>query len=179
MSTTHDDAIGSGEVELGSPRSAVERLFMIACRAAVAGVGLFVAVSAATSLAGTSAGRGLLTVAIGAFGLWLTWLGVRAPAASRGLRDRLYAGPDGVRAGTEGRDRYPWRDIGGFEVVPTAGSAGPRALMLLHDGRRLPLRALREVDDGAGNTTNPGAVEDGVRGLQRMLDEARAAEPSP
>ncbi len=51
-------------------------------------------------------------------------------------------------------------------------SSGPRAFLLLRDGRRVALRVLREVDDGVGTTTNPGAVEEDPGRLERMLREA-------
>ena len=171
MATTGQAVTASSEIELGSPRSEGERLFMVACCLGVLGLGLWMLFSAASGLQATSSdGERILTVSIGAFGLGMLWLALRPTSAVYELWDRLYAGPDGVRAGAGGRNCYRWSDIAGFETLPTRGT-GPRAVMDLHDGRRVSLRALREVDDGFGNPTNPGAVDEDVRRLSNMLRE--------
>ena len=169
----------AGEVELGSPRGRGEQIFMVVCCVSVLAVGVWGLVWAIVLLLLSGEDDSIGTavcVAILAFGLGLVWLAIGPRSFIYELWDRLFVGPEGVRAGARGRQRYRWSEVAGFETVPGTGRRGPTAMMLLSDGRRIKLGALREVDNGIGDIVNPGAVHEGVRQLSLRL---RDASPAP
>ena len=149
---------------------------MLACCVLVAGLGVWALGGVSSFLdVGVTPWGLIAAIAVLAWGLMVLWLGVGPRSPIYGLSDRLYAGPAGVRTGPGGRDSYPWSEIAGFEAFPPKGSH-PMAAMVLLDGRRIPLRPLRQVDDGMGTVTNEGEAEEALRQLRLMLDEARARE---
>lgn len=175
--------MNAGDVELGTPRSVGEQAVMVACYVMVLGVGILALVRASYEIGDFNGpwttGRVVVLACEAALGLWSLKLALWPTSHIYHLWDRVFAGPSGVRAGMRGRVSYAWTEISGFEIDADNRSKRPRCIMVLQDGRRMTLSALREVDDGAGNPINPGAVEADAMKLRRMLDEARGTSPDP
>lgn len=93
----------------------------------------------------------------------------------RHVAAELRAGPDGVRAGILVPRSYAWADIAGFEMgdPPWAARDAP-GVMVLRNGHRVTLHALRETRSSLDPSTQPDVVDRGVRTLNRMLAETRS-----
>jgi len=165
----------STDVELGSPRSHGENWFMLSCCVLCVGVGVLALFWASRYF--VDALGAVAATLFFAWGLSMLWLALGPQSTLYELWHRVFAGPDGVRAGIGGRTTYRWSEVASFDVG-AGNDRGPRCTMVLHDGRRVVLRTLRDVDTGFGDVINRGAVEADVDRLRSMLDDARSSQPT-
>ena len=163
------------EVELGTPRSHGENAFVLACFVCCGGFGVFAPFEASRYFVGATGA--VVAMLYLAFGLSMLWVVLGPRSALYELWHRVFAGPDGVRAGIGGRTTYRWSEVSSFEVA-AANQKYPRCTMVLHDGRQVELRTLRHVDTGLGDIINRGAVEADADRLRSMLDDARSSQPT-
>lgn len=178
---TDRSADGSrGQVDLGFPPPVLLLVSVSVTGFLLFGVGLAVAIGVVLSaLRGEASGLEWLIVA-GSLGLGtgMAYLGgVMARASLRGLiphyRPRVLAGREGLEL--RGGERYPWSEIGGFEVgVAQSDEEGPppvTGFMRLRDGRAVELLALRREGLIADQEAQARDIAERVDVLNRLRAE--------
>ena len=107
-------------------------------------------------------------------GIWMLAMGT---IVGRGLvllsGSRLVANADGVWLGVSGW--HPWSQIARFEPDTHPKGRDAFGAMILRDGRRIALHALREEEFNYDERSHAHEVSQRLRTLNRLLDEARHA----